>query len=159
MPFTDAQQLFTLIFAIHFTLIIDRVHRNYNPYDTYNAWMGKSHAINRLLLSWLIMYILPLLNFAVFFILLGIYNISFQPDLHGILNIVLVGLLSFFDFGYYRIFEAVLYFSPKTFYTDEEAGEMLAKERGEFQAHLIPGVLYVITTTIMILILILTSIL
>ena len=154
MPFTDAQQLFTLIFAIHFTLIIDRVNRNYNPYDTYNAWKGKSHAIKRLLLSWLIMYILPLLNFAAFLIILGIYGISFQSNLHGALNIVLVGLLSFFDFGYYRIFEAMLYLSPNTFYTDEERDEILAKEREEFQAHFIPGILYVVMTTIMLLILI-----
>ena len=152
---TDAQQLFTLIFAIHFTLIIDRVHRNYNPYDTYNAWRGKSHAINRLLVSWLIMYIFPLLNFAAFFIILGIYNISFKPDLYGVLNIVLVGLLSFFDFGYYRIFEAVLYLSPKTFYPDEEIEEVLFEDRGEFQAHLIPGVMYVLASIIMVFIVIL----
>ncbi|MEL7668938.1 hypothetical protein [Methanobacterium sp.] len=119
-----AQELFTLIFAIHFTLIIDRVHRNYNPYDTYNAWKGQLHAIRRLLLSWAInawkgqlhairrlllswaiMYILPLLNFAAFLIILGAYGVSFDPTPHGTLNIVLVGLSSFFDFGYYRIFE------------------------------------------------------
>lgn len=41
---TEAQELFVLIFAIYFTLIIDRANRNYNPYDTY-AWTGKPHAI------------------------------------------------------------------------------------------------------------------
>jgi len=95
MPFTDAQQLFTLIFAIHFTLIIDRVNKSYNPYDTYNAWKGQPHAIKRLLLSWLILYILPLLNFAVFLIILGIYGVSFGPNIQSILNIILVGLASF----------------------------------------------------------------
>jgi hypothetical protein len=154
MPFTDAQQLFTLIFAINFTLIIDRVNSNYNPYDTYNAWKGKSHAIRRLLLSWLIIHILPLLNFAAFLFILGIYGISFQPTLHGALNIVLVGLMSFFAFGYSRIFESALYLSPKTFYTDKERDEILAKERKEFQAHFIPGILYVIVTIIMLLILV-----
>ncbi|MGB9979509.1 hypothetical protein [Methanobacterium sp.] len=154
MQFTEAQQLFTLIFAIHFTLIIDRVHRNYNPYDTYNAWKGRKHAINRLLVSWSVMYILPLLNFGIFFILLGIYDIRFQLDLYGILNIVLVGLLSFFDFGYYRIFESILYLSPNTFYTSREANEILDDERNEFQAHFIPGILYVIASAIMILIVI-----
>ena len=103
--FTEPQELFTLIFAIHFTLIIDRVHRNYNPYDTYNAWKGQLHAIRRLLLSWTIMYILPLLNFAAFLLILGAYNVPFDPTPRGTLNIVLVGLSSFFDFGYYRIFE------------------------------------------------------
>ncbi|MCZ3367188.1 MULTISPECIES: hypothetical protein [Methanobacterium] len=152
--FTETQELFTLIFAIHFTLIIDRVHRNYNPYDTYNAWKGQLHAIRRLFLSWAVMYILPLLNFAAFLIILGAYDISFDPTPRGTLNIVLVGLSSFFDFGYYRIFESILYLSPKTFYTDKEADEMMAKDRGEFQAHFIPGILYVIASFIMIFIVI-----
>lgn len=153
MSFIEAQELFTFIFAIHFTLIIDRVHRNYNPYDTYNAWKGQSHAIKRLLLSWLILYILLLLNFAAFFIILGMYDISFT-SLYGTLNIVLVALSSFFDFGYYRIFESILYLSPKTFYTDREAAEVLIEGRDEFQAHFIPGVLYIIASTILILIII-----
>ena len=93
--FTEAQQLFTLIFAIHFTLIIDRVNRNYNPYDTYNAWKGQLNSIRRLLLSWSVMYILPLLNFAAFLIILEVYDVSFDPTVHGALNIVLVALSSF----------------------------------------------------------------
>jgi len=155
MPFTDAQQLFTIIFAIHFTLIIDRVQRNYNPYDTYNAWKGQSHAIKRLLVNWLIMYIIPLTNFAVYLIGLGVYNITFDPYLRGIINVVLVGLLSFFDFGYYRIYEAILYAYPEAFYTDQERVEVLEKERGEVRAHLIPGMAYVMATLMIFLVLIL----
>ncbi|HTX61229.1 MAG TPA: hypothetical protein VMC48_02895 [Methanobacterium sp.] len=157
MPFTDAQQLFTLIFSIHFTLIIDRVHRSYNPYDTYNAWKGQSHAVNRLLVNWLIMYVIPLVNFAVYLIGLGIYNITFDPVSLGIVNVVLVGLLSFFDFGYYRIFEAVLYAYPDTFYTAQERDDVLEKERGEVRAHLIPGVAYVVVTMIIFIVLILIN--
>lgn len=152
--FTEAQQLFTLIFAIHFTLIIDRVNRAYNPYDTYNAWKGQLHSIRRLFLSWSIMYILPLLNFAAFLLILGIYNVSFDLNINGALNIVLVALSSFFDFGYYRIFESILYLSPKTFYTDEEVDKMLDDNRDEFRAHFIPGILYVIASFIMIFIVI-----
>ena len=44
----------------------------------------------------------------------------------------------------------MLYLSPKTFYTDKEADKMLAKDRDEFQAHFIPGILYVIASFIMI---------
>jgi hypothetical protein len=105
MPITEAQQLFILIFAIYFTLIIDRANRNYNPYDTYKAWMGKSHALRRLLLSWTVLHIFPLLNFAIFYIIIGLNDPLFDPSIIGIINIVLVGLLSFFDFEYYRIFE------------------------------------------------------
>ncbi len=155
--FTESQQLFTLIFAIHFTLIIDRVNRTYNPYDTYNAWKGQLHSIRRLLLSWLILYILPLLNFAAFLLVLGIYEVSFETNLIGVSNIVLVALSSFFDFGYYRIFESMLYISPKTFYTDEEAEIMLAKGRNEFQAHLIPGILYVVASIVMIMIILIIN--
>ena len=154
MPFTDAQWIFIIIFGINFTLIIDRAHNNYNPYDTYNAWRGNSQAINRLLLSWLVLYILPLLNFAVFYIILLLNNISIETSVQGAFNIVLIGLLSFFDFGYYRIFEAMLYLSPNTFYTDEEQKILLVKDKGEFKAHFIPGVLYVIATAIIFVILI-----
>lgn len=152
--FTESQQLFTLIFAIHFTLIIDRVNRAYNPYDTYNAWKGQLNAIMRLLLSWSVMYILPLINFAIFLLILGAYDVSFDPNLNGVLNIVLVCLSSFFDFGYYRIFESILYLSPKSFYTDKEAVDMLDDNRNEFQAHFIPGILYIIASSIMIIIVI-----
>ncbi len=156
MPITDAQSLFIIIFGITFTLIIDRAHNNYNPYDTYNAWRGNSQAIHRLLLSWLILYILPLLNFAVFYIILSLNNISIETSLEGAFKIVLIGLFSFFDFGYYRIFEAMLYLSPNTFYTDQEQDDLLVKDRGEFKAHFIPGVLYVIATSIIFIIFILS---
>jgi hypothetical protein len=155
MPFTDAQWIFIIIFTVNFSLIIDRAHKTYNPYDTYNAWKGNSHSFNRLLLSWSLLYILPLLNFAIFYIILSIHNISIQPSLIGALKIVLIGLLSFFDFGYYRIFEAILYLSPNTFYTEKEQDEILVKDKGEFKAHFIPGILYVIGTAIIFLIIIL----
>ena len=100
------------------------------------------------------MYILSLLNFAIFLLILGIYDVSFDPNLNGALNIVLVSLSSFFDFGYYRIFESILYLSPKSFYTDKEAVDMLDDNRNEFQAHFIPGILYIIASSIMIIIVI-----
>jgi Na+/H+-dicarboxylate symporter len=154
LEFTAAQELFILIFAIHFTLIIERVHSTYNPYDTYSAWKGVPHAIKRLVVSWVILYILPLLHFAIFFVIIGTYNINFDMTLRGVFSIVLVGLLSFFDFGYYRIFEAALYYSPDTFFTKKEQEEILEKERGEVRAHLIPGICYVVATIMMLLILI-----
>jgi hypothetical protein len=154
LEISTAQELFILIFAIHFTLIIERVHQNYNPYDTYSAWKGVPHALKRLLLSWTILYILPLLQFAIFFIILGMFEVTFDMSLRGVFSIVLVGLLSFFDFGYYRIFEAVLYYSPDTFFTKKEQDEILEKERGEVRAHLIPGICYVVATIVMLLLLI-----
>lgn len=154
LEITTAQELFILIFAIHFTLIIERVHQTYNPYDTYSAWKGVPHAIKRLVVSWAILYILPLLHFAIFFIILGIHDVNFSMTIRGVFDIVLVGLLSFFDFGYYRIFEAVLYYSPDTFFTKKEQDKILEKERGEVRAHLIPGICYVVATIVMLLLLI-----
>ena len=154
MPITEAQELFILIFAIYFTLIIDRANNNYNPYDTYKAWTDKNHALKRLVLSWAVLHIFPLLNFAIFYIIMGLEEAPFNPNFLGVINIILVGLLSFFDFGYYRIFEAFLYLSPEKFLTDEERMEVLDDKRDEFLAHLIPGILYVAVTWIMLLLLI-----
>lgn len=157
MPITEAQELFILIFAIYFTLIIDRANRSYNPYDTYNAWTGKPHAIKRLILSWTVLHIFPLLNFAIFYIILGLNETPFSPNFIGIINIILVGLLAFFDFGYYRIFEGFLYLSPEKFLTNKERIEILDDKKDEFRAHMIPGALYVLTTWIILMILILIN--
>ncbi|MGZ7117829.1 MAG: hypothetical protein ACXVHS_10350 [Methanobacterium sp.] len=157
MPISEAQELFILIFAIYFTLIIDRANRTYNPYDTYKAWKGRGKALRRLILSWTVLHILPLLNFAIFFIILGLNNTYFNPNLLGVTNIVLVGLLAFFDFGYYRIFEAFLYLSPQKFLTDKERKEVLNEERFEFRAHMIPGILYVVITWLILIILLIIN--
>jgi len=157
MTITEAQQLFILLFAIYFTLIIDRANRTYNPYDTYKAWIGKKYAVRRLILSWTVLHIFPLINFAVFYIILGLNKTLFNPDLLGVINIVLVGLLAFFDFGYYRIFESFLYLSPEKFLTEKERKEVLDDKRNEFRAHFIPGIFYVIATWIMLIILLLIN--
>src|SRR5665647_2187921 len=52
---TEAQELFSLFFAIYFGLIIDRSHEMYKSWDTYNVWKGKSHNIKRLLAAWIIL--------------------------------------------------------------------------------------------------------
>jgi len=65
------QDLFLYFFAIYFSLIIARSHEIYKPWDTYSAWKGQSHNIKRLLTGWIILFIIPLLHFAVLFILLG----------------------------------------------------------------------------------------
>ncbi len=109
MPLTEAQELFTLFFAIYFAIIIDRSHEMYKPWDTYNAWRGISHNRRRLLVAWAILFAIPLLHFALLFILLGSVNIRFDMTIGGISNVVLISLSSFFDFGYFRIYEAFLH--------------------------------------------------
>ena len=71
MALTDAQNLFTLFFAIYFGMMIGRSHEMYRPWDTYNAWRGNSQNIRRLVTAWIILFIIPLFQFAVLFALLG----------------------------------------------------------------------------------------
>ncbi len=71
MTLTEAQELFTLFFAIYFAIIIDRSHEMYRPWDTYSAWKEISHNRRRILAAWIILFIIPLLHFAFLFILLG----------------------------------------------------------------------------------------
>lgn len=84
MSLNDAQQLFALFFAIYFAMIIDRSHEMYKPWDTYSAWRGKSHNIKRLLAAWIILFTMPLLHFAILFVLLGSFNVRFDMTIRGI---------------------------------------------------------------------------
>jgi len=154
MPLTQPQELFILFFAIYFALMIDRSHEMYKPWDTYNAWRGKSQNLKRLLAAWIILFVIPILHFAVLFILLGSVDVRFDMTIDGISNVVLISLSSFFDFGYFRIYEALLYSYPKSFFVDEELLqiERSGKIRPDFWAHFIPGALYVILSTLMMLI-------
>jgi hypothetical protein len=152
MPFTKAQELFSLFFAIYFSLIIDRSHEMYKPWDTYNAWKGKSHNIKRLFTAWIILFIVPLFQFAILFALLGLIDVRFDMTIRGILNVTLIGLGSFFDFGYFRIYEAFLHRYPESFFADEETIQKARFLHPDFWAHFIPGALYVTLSTLMVLI-------
>jgi hypothetical protein len=151
MPLTEPQELFILFFAIYFALMIDRSHEMYKPWDTYNAWRGKSHNLRRLLVAWIILFVIPILHFAILFILLGSVNVRFDMTISGISNVVLISLSSFFDFGYFRIYEAFLHRYPESFFADEEwiQIERSGKIRPDFWAHFIPGALYVTLSTLM----------
>jgi len=115
MSLNDAQQLFVLFFAIYFSLIVDRSHEMYKPWDTYSAWRRKSHNIKRLFAAWIILFIVPLLHFSILFILLRTTDVQFNMTIYGILNVVLVGFGSFLEFGYFRIYEAFLHKYPESF--------------------------------------------
>jgi hypothetical protein len=154
MPLTEAQELFSLFFAIYFALIIDRSHQMYRPWDTYNAWRGRSHNIKRLFVAWVILFIIPMFHFGILFILLGSFNIPFDMTINGISNVVLISLSSFFDFGYFRIYEAFLHKYPEYFFVDEERVklESTGKILPDFWAHFMPGTLYVLVSTLIMLI-------
>ncbi len=152
MPLNEAQELFGFFFAIYFALIIDRSHEAYKPWDTYKAWQGKSHNINRLLVSWIILFLLPIMHFAILFTLLGIFNVTFETTIVGVLKVVLVSFSSFFSLGYFRIYEAFLHGFSKSFFSEEEKIKLLSEIRPYFWAHFIPGVLYVLVSTFMLII-------
>jgi hypothetical protein len=152
MPLNEAQELFGIFFAIYFVLIIDRSHEAYKPYDTYNAWQGKSHNINRLLMAWIILFLLPIMHFAILFTMLRTFNVTFETTIVGVLNVVLVSISSFFALGYFRIYEAFLHGFSKSFFSEEEKIKLLSEIRPYFWAHFIPGVLYVLISTFMLII-------
>jgi hypothetical protein len=152
MPLNEAQELFGIFFAIYFALIVDRSQEAYRPFDTYNAWQGKSHNINRLLISLIILFLLPIMHFAILFILLGIFNVTFEPTIVGFLNVVLVSFSSFFEFGYFRIYEAFLHGFSELFFSEEEKIGFSIEIRPYFWAHFIPGVLYVLMSTFVLII-------
>ena len=152
MPLNEAQELFGFFFAITFALTIDRSHEIYKPWDTYNAWKGKSHNINRLLMAWIILILLPIMHFAILFTLLEIFNVTFGTTIVGVLNVVLVSISSFFAFGYFRIYEAFLHGFSELFFSEEEKIGFSIEIRPYFWAHFIPGVLYVLISTFILII-------
>lgn len=146
-----AQNLFLYFFAIYFAMIIARSHEMYKPWDTYNAWKGKSHNIKRLLTAWIILFIIPISHFAILFVLLGLVDVRFDMTIRGILNVTLIAIGSFFEFGYFRIYEAFLHKYPKSFFADEEKIQNKRLILPDFWAHFIPGALYVILSSLMVL--------
>jgi len=149
MSLNEAQELFAFFFAIYFALIIDRAHQAYNPWDTYNAYLGKSHNIKRLVTGWVILLVLPLFQFAILFTFLGIFNVTFDNTVIGVINITLISISAFFSFGYFRIYEAFIHHSPEIFFSDEERSGVVKEIRPKFSAHFIPGVLYIIVSTLL----------
>lgn len=147
-----AQELFVIFFAIYFSLIIDRANRTYVPYDTFNAWRRSRPALIRLITALVILHLLPLLQFAIVFILLGGITLTFYVSISGILDLMAIGFLSFFDFGYYRIFEAFLYRYPNVYYLEGELTDRLDGTRFEFWSHFIPGILYLLSSVFLLLI-------
>ena len=134
--------------------MIDRSNEVYKPWDTYNAWKGKTHNIRRLLAASIILFILPLLHFAILFTLLGSIDIQFNMTTRGISNVVLIGFSSFFDFGYFRIFEAFMHSYPESFFSDEDVIQidLSGKIRPDFWANFMPGALYVIISVLMMMV-------
>lgn len=144
-----AQELFTAFFAIYFTLTIDRSFREYKAYDTYSAWKGERHAIRRLFLAWIFLIILPLIEYAYIMGFLVNVELRFDQAPTDILAIAVVGLLSFYMFGYYRVFEAMIHICPQAFYPREEVEASAMPERQEFWSHFIPGVGYIAVTLLL----------
>jgi hypothetical protein len=152
MSLTNAQQLFVLFFGIHFTLIVERAHETYRPWDTYNAWEGNPYNIKRFLISYLILIIIPILHFGLLFVLIGTLNIRFDMTFDGISNVVLISLSSFFEFGYFRIYEAYMHVYPEYFFTKEEITKQSDKILPNFRSHFVPGLVFILLSTIVLLI-------
>ncbi len=151
MPLNEAQELFGFFFAITFYLIIERSHEIYRPWDTYKAWKGESHNINRLLMAWIILILLPIIHFTILFTLLEMFNVTFETTIVGVLTVVLVSISPIFPLGYFRIYEAFLHGFSELFFSEEEIG-LSIEIRPYFWAHFIPGVLYVLISSFMLVV-------
>ncbi len=151
-----AQELFLAFFAIYFALNIDRTQREYGSYDTYAAWNGSRHAFRRLVTAWVITFLFPMVQFAITFSLLDGVNVALDLTFSDTLMIVAIGFLSFFQFGYYRIFEAIINLRPEVFFLEEDRQKYLKEERREFRSHFVPGILYIVgSVLVLVLILVL----
>jgi len=146
MGLQASQELFVAFFAIYFTLTIDRSFRDYKAYDTYQAMNLRDHALKRLMVAWVLLIIVPMIEFAYVVALLANVDVMFDTAPGDVLAIAVIGLLSFFEFGYYRIFEAVINRWPDKFYPPDELAETLDEERRRFWAHLVPGLMYILIT-------------
>jgi len=124
----------------------------YQAWDTYSARMGKSHNLNRLVLGWLILIILPVTHFAILFTLLGLFNVTFNPTVSGVIRIILISISSFYTFGYFRLYEAVVHGFPIKFFSHEDQKEEKTKISPHFVAHFIPGILYVVLSTLLLVV-------
>ncbi len=152
MVLNDAQQLFGFFFAIYFSLIIDRSHGMYGAWDTYAAWRRWPGAVNRLIVAWLLLVILPVTHFAVLFTLLGLFNVNFDETALGVAHIVLISISSFFTFGYFRLFEALIHSFPERFFADNEQTGRGVEIRPAFPAHVVPALLYIALSTLLLLV-------
>lgn len=128
----------------------------YHPFDTYDAWRGKRASQQRLLIAIAILNVLPFLNFAWILITLGRIFISLEWDLTNISVILLVLILSLTVHGYYRIFVALLYKFPRSFYKNQKRIEYFTKldEEGKtasFGARFWPGLLYIVIPNFLLL--------
>ena len=152
MSLTNAQELFMLFFGIHFAVTIEKAHDMYKPWETYSAWGGSSHNIKRLLIAYLILVFIPLTHFGLLFVFIGSSSVPFDLTLDGVSNVILVSLSSLFEFGYFRMYEAFLHTYPKLFFTEEEIEEHTVRILPGFWSHFAPGLIYVLLSTILMLI-------
>jgi len=130
---------------------------HYNPFDTYDAWRGKRAQQQRLLAAIIVLNVIPLVNFACIIVTLGRIDLQFQMDLAAVALVLLIPLLSMIVYGYYRLFVALLYKYPRSFYTNDKRLEYFTKldENGKpvsFGARFWPGLLYVLIPNLLLLV-------
>jgi len=48
-------------------------------------------------------------HLAILFTLLGLFNVTFDPTINGVVWIISISISSFFTFGYFRLYEALIH--------------------------------------------------
>ena len=98
-----AQTIFTAFFGLYFavTATLTGVFR---PFDTPAIYKGQFIALGRLVVSFLLLNIVPVVYFVVVYHWLSAWS-TFAVDLWGMVRLV---VLSLAGFGFYRIFFGVM---------------------------------------------------
>ncbi len=135
------RQALVLFYAFFWAAALSVTGR-YQPFDTPSAWSGDSRAIKRLIVSLVILNLLPILWF------LFLYKII--PNDDSLSSIMASAVASLSVFAFHRILHAFIASENlyRHFYTPEQVDEV--REKGKFtqpqtfNAHFIPGLLYIV---------------
>ena len=149
----DAQTIFTIFYAIYFAVAVTLTGK-FQPFDTPTMYAWKAVAWFRCLISFLLLDVLPLSYFVIVFRMVGTIN-SFDPAFFPMLALL---MLSLAGFGFYRIYFGVMLIKyqgrylfygdhglPETLTSDiEQRTKSLSKSHAHWDAHLVPGVFWVL---------------
>jgi hypothetical protein len=149
----DAQTIFTIFYAIYFAVAVTLTGK-FQPFDTPTMYAWKAVAWFRCLISFLLLDVVPLSYFVIVFRELGKID-SFSPSFFPMLALLMFSLAGF---GFYRIyfgFMLIKYRGKYLFYGDrglpetltndlKQRTESLSESHVDWDAHLVPGILWVL---------------
>jgi hypothetical protein len=148
---TDAQTVFTILYGLYFAAIVTLTGR-FQPFDTPSMYKLKGRAWFRMFISLFLLDFLPLGYFVLVLNWLSKVK-NFPINFWSMLALL---MLSLTGFGFYRIYFGVMlikYNKKSIFYGDklpitlEEELNKRDESHREWIAHVIPGIVWILVTT------------